>query len=156
MQLATVEFARNVAGLKGANTTEIDSKTPHPVINIMASQVKNLSKRNFGGSMRLGAYPCVLKEGTISRKAYATRAIFERHRHRYEFNNSYRDKLKSSGLVIGGTSPDNLLVELIEIPNHPFFVGVQFHPEFKSRPISSHPLFREFIRVAKKTEIEIH
>lgn len=154
MQLATVEFARNVCGLKGAQTVEIDPATPHPVIHVMSSQIKNISKKIFGGTMRLGVYPCILKEGTISRKAYARRAIFERHRHRYEFNNSYREKLESAGLVIGGTSPDGQLVELIEIKNHPFFVAVQFHPEFKSRPLYPHPLYREFVKAAQKSKIK--
>lgn len=150
MQLATVEFARNVCKLKGANTLEIDPGGPCPVINIMESQIENLAERIFGGSMRLGAYPCVLNPESKSSKIYRKREVSERHRHRYEFNNTYRETLKKNGLVIAGTSPDNKLVEIIELRNHPFFVGVQFHPEFKSRPLNPHPLFYEFIKMAKK------
>lgn len=150
MQLATVEFARNVCKLKGANTLEIDPRGSCPIINIMESQVEKLAERNFGGSMRLGAYPCVLNPESKSSKIYNKREISERHRHRYEFNNTYRETLRKNGLVIAGTSPDNNLVEIIELKNHPFFVGVQFHPEFKSRPLKPHPLFYEFVKMAKK------
>ncbi len=154
MQLATIEFARHVAGLKTANTTEISSKTSHPVIHIMPEQEKKLLDNDYGNSMRLGAYPCVLKDGTLSAKAYGKGDISERHRHRYEFNNDYREKLAEKGLVIAGTSPDGHLVEIVELPadKHPFFVGVQFHPEFKSRPQKPHPLFKEFVRVAIKAK----
>lgn len=156
MQLATIEFARHVVGLKDANTTEIDKKTPHPVIHIMPEQQKKLLQNNYGGTMRLGAYPCVLKPNTASSKAYATNyslrttnsLIYERHRHRYEFNNAYRQQLEKAGLVISGTSPDDIIVEIVELKNHPFFVGVQFHPEFLSRPNRPHPLFREFVATA--------
>jgi CTP synthase len=152
MQLATIEFARDVAGLRGANTTEIDPKTAHPVIHIMPDQEKKLLANDYGGTMRLGAYPCTIQKGTLTAKAYGLTDISERHRHRYEFNNTYREKLVEKGLVIAGTSPDGQLVEIIELPadKHPFFVGVQFHPEFKSRPQAPHPIFREFLKAAIK------
>ncbi len=148
MQLATVEFARNAAKLKDANTTEVDPKTPHPVIHIMLEQESVIKAKKYGGTMRLGAYPCVLHPKSKSRAAYNKKNIVERHRHRYEFNNDYREKLEQAGLLLAGTSPDNKLVEIIEIPSHPFFVGTQFHPEFKSRPLRPHPLFRDFISAA--------
>ncbi len=148
MQLATIEFARHVARLERANTTEIDKKNPHPVIHIMPEQEKKLLKNNYGGTMRLGAYPCVLKDGTKARAAYGQDSISERHRHRYEFNNNYREQLEKTGLVIAGTSPDDIFVEIVELKNHPFFVGTQFHPEFKSRPNRPHPLFRDFVKAA--------
>jgi len=148
MQLATIEFARHVAGLAKANTTEIDKNTPYPVIHTMADQVKKIEQKKMGGTMRLGAYPCVLAKDSLCYKAYGTSKISERHRHRYEFNNEYRKLLIEKGLRIAGTSPDNKLVEIIEVPNHKFFVGSQFHPEFKSRPLRPHPLFREFIKAA--------
>lgn len=148
MQLATIEFARHVAGFDGANTTEIDQKTKYPVIHIMPEQIKNLQAGRYGATMRLGAYPCVLKPGTKTFEAYGKKKISERHRHRYEFNNAYREKLEAAGLIIAGTSPDDQLVEVIELADHPFFVGVQFHPEFKSRPVLGHPLFNAFIAAA--------
>ncbi len=148
MQLATIEFARHAAKLKGANTTEVDAKTSHPVIHIMPEQEGIIRAKKYGGTMRLGAYPCVLHPKSKSRVAYGKKIISERHRHRYEFNNDYRERLESAGLLLAGTSPDNKLVEIIEISNHPFFVGTQFHPEFKSRPLSPHPLFREFIKAS--------
>lgn len=148
MQLATIEFARHVADLKSANTTEVDPKTPHPVIHIMSEQEGLVMAKKYGGTMRLGAYPCLLHPKSISRRAYGKKIISERHRHRYEFNNDYRKQLEEAGLMLAGTSPDNKLVEIIEISNHPFFVGTQFHPEFKSRPLTPHPLFREFIKAA--------
>ena len=150
MQLATIEYARNVAGLKDANTTEMDPSAKDQVIHIMLGQEEILKKKQYGGSMRLGAWPCVLKAGTIARKAYGSAEISERHRHRYEFNNAYRETLEEAGLIISGTSPDDQLVEIIEIKKHPFFVGVQFHPEFKSRPLKPHPLFKAFIKAALK------
>jgi len=150
MQLAAIEFARNVANLKNAQTTEIDPNTKNPVIHIMPDQTEKLAKKQFGNTMRLGSYPCVLNKDTISYKAYGKAKITERHRHRYEFNNDYRDVLVEKGLVLAGVSPDGLLVEIIEVPNHPFFVGTQFHPEFKSRPLSPHPLFKAFIAAAAK------
>ncbi len=150
MQIATIEFARNVCNMKGAHTEEIDPKTKYPVIHIMKDQVKKMKDKDYGGTMRLGAYDCELKDGTISQRAYGKTIISERHRHRFEFNNDYREKLVKCGLVIAGTNPKQNLVEIIEIKNHPFFVGTQFHPEFKSRPLSPHPLFFEFIKVASK------
>ena len=150
MQLATIEFARNVAGLADAHTTEINPKTENPVIHIMPDQEKKLLKFEYGGTMRLGAYPYKLKKETNSYKAYGTENISERHRHRYEFNNEYRKILEDKGLVVAGTSPDERIVEIIEIKNHPYFVGTQFHPEFKSSPLSPHPLFRDFIKACIK------
>jgi len=145
MQLATAEFARNVAKLAGAHTTEVDSDTPYPVIHIMPEQEKLLIGREYGGTMRLGAFPCKLVEGTIAKSSYGRNEVYERHRHRYELNNYYREKLEKAGLVVSGTSPNGKLVEMIELPNHPFFVGTQFHPEFKSRPLRPHPLYLAFI-----------
>ncbi len=146
MQLAVVEFARHVGKLKGANTAEVDPKSPHQVVHIMPEQEAILKAKNFGGSMRLGEYDCVLAEGTSSRRAYGAGKIVERHRHRYEVNNAYRERLRDAGLVIAGTSPDGLLVEIIEHKDHPFFVGVQFHPELLSRPLRPHPLFSAFVK----------
>lgn len=148
MQLATIEFARHVAGLEGAHTTEVDPVSPNPVIHIMPEQEAIVRKKKYGGTMRLGSYPCLLAPKTHAREAYGKREIAERHRHRYEFNNAYRETLERSGLTFSGTSPDGLLVEIVELKNHPFFVGVQFHPEFKSRPLHPHPLFNAFIRAA--------
>ncbi len=145
MQIACIEAARHLAGLEGANSTEFDAKTAHPVIHIMPEQEKKLLKNDYGGTMRLGAYPCQLTKDTHAMRAYGTSLISERHRHRYEFNNDYRERLESVGLVISGTSPDNIIVEVIEYKDHPFFVASQFHPEFKSRPNHAHPLFRDFI-----------
>lgn len=152
MQIATIEFARNVANLKQANSTEFNQKTPHPVIHIMPDQEKKLLKNDYGATMRLGSWKCKLEPDSFAEAAYGCDHVDERHRHRYEFNNSYRDSLTLAGLRISGFSPDKLLVEIIEIPRHPWFVGVQFHPEFKSRPLMPHPLFREFIRVCSKIE----
>lgn len=148
MQLAVVEYARNVLGLKDANTTEINPETKNPVIHIMPEQEKNVVTHHYGGSMRLGSYPCVLAVDSLARQAYGKREIHERHRHRFEVNNDYREKLTAAGLKLSGLSPDKKLVEIIELPGHPFFVGTQFHPEFKSRPLNPHPLFREFIKAA--------
>ncbi len=145
MQCAVIEFARNVAGMKDAHSSEFSSSTPYPVIDLMESQ-RGVSVK--GGTMRLGAYPCVLREGTRSFEAYGRKRISERHRHRYEFNNAFREALEEKGLVVAGTSPDGSLVEIVELKDHPWFVGVQFHPEFKSRPWNPHPLFREFVRAA--------
>lgn len=150
MQLAVVEFARHMCGMKDANTAEIKPKVIHPVIHIMPDQEKVVAAKKYGGTMRLGAYPCVLHPKSISRKAYGSTKISERHRHRYEVNNEYRSLYEKNGLLMAGTSPDKKLVEIIELPNHPFFVGTQFHPEFKSRPLKPHPLFREFVKAALK------
>ncbi|WP_163328536.1 CTP synthase [Desulfurobacterium thermolithotrophum] len=149
MQCAVIEFARNVAGLKDAHSSEFSSTTPYPVIDLMEEQKKVKEK---GGTMRLGAYPCVLKDGTLSYEAYKENEISERHRHRYEFNNKFREVLEKAGLVIAGTSPDGRLVEIVEIKDHPWFVAVQFHPEFKSRPRNPHPLFKSFVKAAKELE----
>ncbi len=145
MQTAVIEFARNVANLDGANSGEF-VKTDNNVIDLMPDQKGNVIK---GGTMRLGAYPCNIVEGTKLFEIYSQESIFERHRHRYEFNNDFRNTLTEAGLIISGTSPDKRLVEAIEIKNHPFYIGVQYHPEFKSRPNKAHPLFREFISAAK-------
>ncbi|MDO8302997.1 MAG: CTP synthase [Sedimentisphaerales bacterium] len=148
MQLAAIEFARNVAGLKKSHTTEIVADAPHPVVHIMPEQEKQLLENNYGGTMRLGAFPALLKEGSLAAASYGTTKISERHRHRYELNNAYREQLKKAGLVISGTSPDGRLAEIIELPTtkHPFFIATQFHPEFKSRPLSPHPLFKAFAK----------
>jgi CTP synthase len=145
MQVAVIEFARDVAGLPGANSTEFDAKAAYPVVDFLPEQ-RNVTEK--GATMRLGAYPCLLTPGTKAAAAYGTTEISERHRHRYEFNNDYREALTSKGMVISGVSPDRRLVEMVELPNHPYFVGCQFHPEFKSRPQAPHPLFRSFIGAA--------
>ena len=145
MQIAVIEFARHAAGLAGANSREFDENAPYKVIDFMPGQNDNIDK---GGTLRLGAYPCMIREGTVMEKCYKTKIITERHRHRYEFNNLYRDMLEKAGLVVSGTSPDGKLVETVELHNHPFFVGVQYHPEFKSRPNKPHPLFTGFVRAA--------
>ena len=148
MQLAVVEFSRSIAGLKKANTTEVDSQTPFPVIDILSEQKKHLENKNYGATMRLGAYPAVIKKGTIAYTAYKLPLISERHRHRYEVNPEYIEQLAKKGLVFSGFSSDKRLMEIIELSKekHPFFVASQFHPEFKSRPFKPHPLFREFIK----------
>ncbi len=146
MQLAVVEYARNVCGLTGAHSSELDPDAPYPVIDLMPGQVGVTAK---GGTMRLGSYPCRLAEGSLAEAAYGTREIHERHRHRYEFNNDYREALTKAGLVLSGLSPDGKLVEMIELPGHPWFMAGQFHPELKSRPNRAHPLFREFVKAAK-------
>ena len=164
LQLAVVEFARNVCGLKGAHSTEFSANCKYPVIDVMPEQKALLKEKRYGGTMRLGAYKCELKTGTKSWKAYATTPkllrnfgghfiISERHRHRYELNNEFKRVLERKGMVMAGINPEKDLVELIELRNHPFFVGTQFHPEFKSRPLEPHPLFREFIRAASRREL---
>ena len=145
MQIAVAEFARNVCSLKGANSVEFDPGTRHPVIHLMDEQ-KDVDK--MGGTMRLGAYPCVLASDSLSARMYRKKRISERHRHRYEFNNRYRELMQEKGMRISGLSPDGSLVEIIEMTDHPWFVGCQFHPEFKSRPTECHPLFKGFIRAA--------
>ncbi|MFA6522281.1 MAG: CTP synthase [Patescibacteria group bacterium] len=150
MQCAVIEYARHELGYTDANTTEINPKTKYPVIHLMDDQEKKLEDKQYGNTMRLGSYPCVLKADTISRASYGEEKISERHRHRYEFNNAYRAELQNAGLVLAGTSPDDRLVEIVEIKDHPFFVGVQFHPEFQSRPLLPHPLFVAFVRAMKK------
>lgn len=147
MQLSIVEFARNVVGLVGAHTTEINPATPYPVITILPEQAKKLAEQNYGGSMRLGAYPCDLVEGTIAHEAYGRASVSERHRHRYEVNPDYIEQLTKAGLVFSGMSPDRRLMEIVELPKstHPFFLGTQFHPELRARPLSPHPLFDVFV-----------
>jgi len=145
MQLACCEFARHVAGLDGANSREVEPNTPHPVIDLLPGQEKIADK---GATMRLGAYPCVLKEGSRAQAIYGTREIRERHRHRYEFNAEYRETLEKAGLVFSGMSPDGRLAEIIELPDHPFFIAAQFHPEFGSKPFAPHPLFKAFVAAA--------
>ena len=153
MQLAVIEFARNVCKFKDANSTEIKANCKKPVIDIMIDQKTKMEEKNYGGTMRLGDYPCKIKQNTISIKAYGKSNILERHRHRYEFNNKWRKDLEKKGLIMAGINPKRNLVEIIEVKNHPFFVATQFHPEFKSRPLNPHPLFREFIKAAiKKTK----
>jgi CTP synthase len=149
MQMAVIEFARNVLGLSEADSTEHCADTKDPVIHLMEQQKEIINK---GATMRLGAYPCILKKNTVARKAYGKDQISERHRHRYEYNNEYRERFEKAGLVVCGESPDGMLVEMVEIHNHPWFVGVQFHPEFKSRPIDPHPLFRDFIGASIKSD----
>ncbi|MBX9627780.1 MAG: CTP synthase [Gemmataceae bacterium] len=151
LQCATIEFARNVAGLDGANSTEFDKAGPHPVVCLMSEQV---GVTDIGGTQRLGAYPCHLTPGTKTREAYGADVVSERHRHRFEVNNAYRDRLAAAGLVFSGTSPDGSLVEAIELPDHPWFVGVQCHPEFKSKPTRPHPLFREFVGAARRYRLD--
>ena len=158
MQLAVIEYARNIVGLSKANSTELDLTTPDPVIYLIKEwfdyrtgkmQIRDESSE-MGGTLRLGAYPCKLRENTLAKAAYGMEEITERHRHRYEFNNDYRQQLEEKGLVISGTSPDNNLVEIVELEEHPWFLGCQFHPEFKSKPMRPHPLFRDFIAAAIK------
>jgi CTP synthase len=156
MQMAVVEYARAVADMEGAHSTEFDSKTPFPIIYLMKEwfdyKSQTVQSRDVnsdkGGTMRLGAYPCALKEGSLAHRAYATRKISERHRHRYEFNNDLKERMEKAGLITCGVSPDGQLVEIVEIEDHPWFLGCQFHPEFKSRPMNPHPLFVSFIRAA--------
>ncbi|HSN99273.1 MAG TPA: CTP synthase [Candidatus Nanopelagicales bacterium] len=151
MQLAVVEFARHVCGMAGANSIEFDRDAPFPVIDLMPDQKGVIEK---GGTMRLGAYPCVLEKGTLAAEAYNATQISERHRHRYEVSNKYREAMVQRGLVLAGTSPDQRLVEMVELREHPYFVGCQFHPEFKSRPHSAHPLFARFVRAALERQVE--
>ncbi|MGH3089791.1 MAG: CTP synthase [Rubrobacteraceae bacterium] len=146
MQIAVIEYARNVAGLETANSTEFDEETPHPVVGIMPDQIGV----DMGGTMRLGSWPCKLKPGTLAAELYDSDLAHERHRHRYEVNNDYRDVLEEAGLVFSGASPDGRLVEISELKDHPFFIGSQFHPEFKSRPLRPHPLFDGFVEACAK------
>jgi len=146
LQIAVIEFARNVAGLEKANSAEFDPDSPHPVIDLMLEQ-RGIAM--MGGTMRLGAYPCRVAESTLAHRLYGSLEIQERHRHRFEVNNAYRKPLTDAGLVISGVSPDGELVEMIELPDHPFFIGCQFHPELKSRPNRAHPLFKGLVGAAK-------
>ncbi|WP_462267954.1 CTP synthase [Desulfobacter sp.] len=160
MQMAVIDIARNLAGLEDANSEEFDIDTPYPVIYLMKEwvdeQTGKVEKRDEssdkGGTMRLGAYPCLLTENTFAMNAYKTENISERHRHRFEFNNDYKEKLVEAGLLISGTSPDHDLVEIVELKDHPWFLGCQFHPEFKSKPMAPHPLFKAFIKAALKNK----
>jgi CTP synthase len=152
MQLAVIEYARNVCGIKAASSTEFLKDCPEPVIDLMPDQ---RGVRDKGGTMRLGAYPCVLAPGSRVVELYGQEKISERHRHRYEFNNDYREKLSSAGLLLSGTSPDDRLVEIVELASHPYFVGCQFHPEFKSRPMAAHPLFSGFVAAGIRRRDEI-
>ncbi len=145
MQSAVIEFARNVCGLTDAHSSEFNPDTPHPVIDLMPEQ---MAVEDKGGTMRLGVYPCKVTEGTLTYKAYQDEIIYERHRHRFEFNNAYREQLSAAGLIISGTLPNGRLVEIVEVKDHPWFVGTQFHPEFKSRPTAPHPLFRDFVKAS--------
>jgi CTP synthase len=145
MQIAVIEFARSVLGYEDANSGEFDENSAHKVIDFMPDQYGDIPK---GGTMRLGAYPCIAPEGSVLRDIYGTGDISERHRHRYEFNNEFRDEFTAAGMQIAGTSPDGRLVESVALPENRLYVGVQYHPEFKSRPNKAHPVFREFIRAA--------
>ena len=152
MQLAVIEFARHMAGMRDANTTEINPVTSHPVIDIMPEQKQNMREKNYGATMRLGAYPAALEDKTTAFRAYGKHLISERHRHRYEVNPTYIEELKKHGIVFSGFSPDRRLMEIMELPRsvHPFFMGTQFHPELKSRPLAPHPLFKEFMKAASE------
>jgi len=162
MQIMTIAYARYVAGLEHANSVELDPKTPYPVIATMQDQIEKIKNKNYGGTMRLGAWPAILKEGTLAEKSYsfaqmgvkkgAIKKISERHRHRYEVNPNFIEKLEKKGIVFSGISPDRTLMEIAELPQneHPFYLGTQFHPEFKSRPLSPHPLFSAFIKACIK------
>jgi CTP synthase len=161
MQMAVIEYARDVLGLKGANSVEVDPETKYPVIHLMPDQEEYLKKHQYGGTIRLGGWPCKIKKGTKLEKIYKSSPdpsfdkegrliVQERHRHRYEVNNEFREKLEKAGMVISGTSPDGKLVEAIELPDSPFFVGTQFHPEYKSRPLEVHPIFVEFVKAARE------
>ncbi|WP_152395686.1 CTP synthase [Paenibacillus guangzhouensis] len=149
MQVAVIEVARNLAGLQGANSSEINPTTDYPVIDLLPEQ-KDIE--DMGGTMRLGLYPCKLQDNTLAHQCYNDELVYERHRHRYEFNNEYREAIERAGLVISGTSPDGRLVEIVELPSHPWFLAVQFHPEFISRPNRPQPLFREFVKAALKVQ----
>ncbi len=154
MQMAVIEFARNVLGFKDANSEEVDAKTAYPVIHIMPGQKELLAKKQYGGTIRLGGWPCKIVAGTRLASAYAKfgkqGTVSERHRHRYEYNNQYREQFEKAGLRVAGTSPDGQIVEAVEITKHPFFIGTQFHPEYISRPLDPHPLFVEFLKVCGK------
>lgn len=150
MQLAAIEFARNVCKIRQATSVEIDPKAKAPVIHLMPEQLKHLERKLYGATMRLGSYPCKLIKGSVAEKSYKANKVNERHRHRYEFNNDYRAEFEEKGMNFSGVSPDGELVEILELPDHPFFVGTQFHPEFNSRPVNPHPLFEAFIKAALK------
>ena len=148
MQILTISYARNILKLKDANSTEMNANTTHPVIATMADQIDKIKNKNYGGTMRLGAYDCMLSKDSVAYGAYKYAKISERHRHRYEVNTKYIAELEKAGLVFSGRSPDGVLMEIAELPKkvHPFYLGTQFHPEFKSRPLMPHPLFSSFIK----------
>jgi len=148
--MAVIEYARNVLKLSAANSTEVNEKTKYPVIHVMPDQIKKLLDKDYGGTMRLGAWDCQLLEGSLARKLYGKAKVSERHRHRFEFNNDFRKNFSVNGMLISGCSPDGKLVEIIELKDHPFFIGTQFHPELKSRPLAPHPLFKGFISAASQ------
>jgi CTP synthase len=151
MQMAAIEFGRNVLGLEGANSEEVDAGTPHPVVHVMPDQAEVIRQRRYGGSIRVGAYPCRTAEGSRLRRVYGNAPeISERHRHRYEFNNAYRERYERAGMVFSGLSPNGELVEALELPDHPFFVGVQYHPEYRSRLETPHPLFMAFVQACRE------
>jgi CTP synthase len=150
MQLAMIEIARHAAKLKNSNTVEMNAKVEHPIIHVNPFQKQNISEKKYGGTMRLGAYNCQITPGTKAAAAYKAKNISERHRHRYEFNNAYREQLEAVGVVFSGINPEQDLVEIAELKNHPWFVGTQFHPEFKSRPLDPHPLHLAFIKACIK------
>lgn len=152
MQMAVIEFARNVCGIKGANSEEVDPKTKYPVIHVMPDQKQYLEKHQYGGTIRLGSWPTKISKNSKLYELYKLETVMERHRHRYEVNNKYREALEKKGLKISGVSPDGKLVEAIELPNHPFFVGTQYHPELQSRPLTPHPLFVGFLKACLKNE----
>ncbi len=154
MQLTCIEYARNVCNIKDATTYEVKPKGKNKIITILPEQKKLLEVGNYGGSMRLGSYPAILKKNTLASKIYKTKQITERHRHRFELNQKYIEILEKNGLIISGTSPDEKLPEIIELSpkTHPFFIGVQFHPEMKARPLNPHPLFTAFIKASKKNK----
>ena len=147
MQVSVIEFARNVSGMKDADSREFNENSPYKVIDFLPDQYEGINK---GGTLRLGAYPCLLQENTLIRELYGRDEISERHRHRYEFNNEFRQRLSDDGLILSGLSPDKYIVETVELADHPYFIGVQYHPEFKSRPNKPHPLFVGLINAAKK------
>jgi CTP synthase len=151
MQCAVIEFARHVCGMADANSSEFDEHSKHPVIDLMPEQ---LDVEDMGGTLRLGLYPCKVYPDTLTMKAYNEELIYERHRHRYEFNNAFREEIVNKGLKLGGTLPNGRLVEIVELPEseHPWFLGAQFHPEFKSRPTNPHPLFRDFIAASLREQ----
>ena len=148
--MLVIEYARNVLGLKEAHTIEINPSTPDPVVDVMPEQATLIAEGNYGGTMRLGAYPAHLKEGTIARDTYGKEVVEERHRHRYEINPDYVERIVDAGLVFSGTSPDGVLMEIAELPKseHPFYLGTQFHPELQARPLDPHPLFTAFLKAS--------
>ena len=150
MQLAVVEYAQNICCIKDSHTVEVNKKTPHPVVDFIPEQVKIVQESRYGATMRLGAYPAILKKGSLVHKLYGENKVYERHRHRYEVNPDYVEEIEKGGLVFSGRSPDGILMEFMEIPNHPYFVATQAHPEFKSRPLKPAPLFDWLIKAGKK------